>query len=292
MKLRSMTGFGRAEASDGDATIQVEIKSVNNRYLDFQCKIPRDLSPLEPQFRRELGQFVTRGSVTCQVQYLKHDSVEGELSINEPLFQNYIRLIHKASEALGPLSQINIGDFLKIPDMLTSQQTLPSPEQISAKVMPVFQKACQELVQMREHEGEVLARDLEERLSRFYPSLEKVRELIPQRQADFTLKMRERIQELVGGAIAEDRLLTEVGIIAERLDVTEERVRLKAHVDHFLETMSQQATPGKKLGFLQQEMLREINTLSNKSQYFEIQQICVGWKEDVEIIREQLANIE
>jgi uncharacterized protein (TIGR00255 family) len=101
------------------------------------------------------------------------------------------------------------------------------------------------------------------------------------------------VRELLDGAkIAEDRIATEIGIMAEKLDVAEEMTRLRAHLDHFLEILSTHAVPGKKLGFLQQEMLREVNTLSNKSQAYDIQQICIGWKEDLEIIREQIANVE
>ena len=105
--------------------------------------------------------------------------------------------------------------------------------------------------------------------------------------------MRERVKELLDGQpIAEDRVLTEIGIMAEKLDVAEELVRLRSHLGHFLETLRGHASPGKKLGFLQQEMHREVNTLSNKSQYYDIQQICIGWKDDLEIIRVQLANVE
>ena len=117
--------------------------------------------------------------------------------------------------------------------------------------------------------------------------------LVPQRQAETVAKMRERLKEILNGQpVAEDRLLTEVGLMAERLDITEEIVRLRAHLDHFLETLREHTAPGKKLGFLQQEMLREVNTLGNKNQYSEIQQISVGWKEEIEIIREQLMNVE
>jgi uncharacterized protein (TIGR00255 family) len=117
--------------------------------------------------------------------------------------------------------------------------------------------------------------------------------LLPIRQKEYVARIHDRVTELLDGQpVAEDRLMTEIGIMAEKLDVQEEMVRLRAHLDHFLEVINEHAAPGKKLGFLQQEMLREVNTLSNKSQYYDIQQICVNWKEDLEILREQIANVE
>jgi uncharacterized protein (TIGR00255 family) len=146
---------------------------------------------------------------------------------------------------------------------------------------------------MRVREGGELARDFEARIRAIYPGLDRVAALLPLRQKEYVARIRDRVKELLDGAsVAEDRLATEIGIMAEKLDVAEEMTRLRAHLDHFLEILATHPAPGKKLGFLQQEMLREVNTLSNKSQAYDIQQICIGWKEDLEIIREQIANVE
>jgi uncharacterized protein (TIGR00255 family) len=294
MALQSMTGYGRAEESAASYSINVELKSVNNRFLDFQCRVPRELLHLEPLLRRELGSFISRGSVTCHVNYETHGAAATQVSLNEPLFQAYTTLMQRMTRDLGPQAQANLADLLKIPEMVIQSQSSPveTPEAATEKILPVFRKACTELVRMREREGEDLARELEKRVQAIYPALDKVQVLAPQRQAEYVAKMRERIRELLDGQpMAEDRVLTEIGIMAERLDVAEELVRLRAHLGHFLETLLA-PSPGKKLGFLQQEMHREVNTLSNKSQYYDIQQICIGWKEDLEIIREQLQNVE
>jgi uncharacterized protein (TIGR00255 family) len=292
MTIRSMTGYGRAENAREDYTVRVELKSVNNRFLDFQCRASRDLLHLESLLRRELGAYVSRGSVTCQVFYETRTSSGSEIAWNEPLFQTYLHLIRRASEEVGSSARVNIADLLKIPELTTQGRESEGPEAVAERVLPVFRAACEELVRMREREGGTLAKDLESRLAAFYPALDKVGELLPKRQAEFAAKMRDRIPDLVGTSVAEDRLLTEAGLMAEKLDVTEEMVRLRGHLGHFAETLRDHASPGKKLGFLQQEMLREVNTLGNKSQYYDIQQICVGWKEELEIIREQLANLE
>jgi uncharacterized protein (TIGR00255 family) len=180
--------------------------------------------------------------------------------------------------------------------VISGEKTAGDPaaqEKLEAKIIPVFRSACADLITMRGREGGELARDFEARIRAIYPGLDRVAELLPLRQKDYVARIRDRVRELLDGAsVAEDRLATEIGIMAEKLDVAEEMTRLRAHLDHFLEILADHPAPGKKLGFLQQEMLREVNTLSNKSQYYDIQQICIGWKEDLEIIREQIANVE
>lgn len=293
MALQSMTGYGKAEESGATHFISVELKSVNNRFLDFQCRVSRDLLHLEPLLRRELGTFIGRGSINCHVHYEAYGANAAQVTLNEPLFQAYAQLLQRMSRDLQVSGQTNVADLLKIPEMVTQSQSTETPEAVSEKVLPVFRKACAELVRMREREGGDLARELEKRVEAFYPALDRVQTLAPQRQSEYVAKMRERIKELLDGQpVAEDRVLTEIGIMAERLDVAEELVRLRAHLGHFLETLRSHPAPGKKLGFLQQEMHREVNTLGNKSQYYDIQQVCIGWKEDLEIIREQLANVE
>lgn len=300
--LRSMTGYGRAESSDDVHAISVEIKSVNNRYLDFQCRGPRELLNLDNILRKELGDFVMRGSVTCNVNVETKTAANeaSGIALNEALFAEYMELAGRMASILG---QVHTGpaDLFRVPGMVLQDAAEAAPAAsraeaaavLEAKIIPVFRAACADLVAMREREGAELAKDFEARVRAFYPALDKVAELLPARNREYAAKLRERVVELLNGAkIAEDRLATEIGIMAEKLDVAEEMTRLRAHLDHFLEILSTHPAPGKKLGFLQQEMLREVNTLSNKSQSYDIQQICIGWKEDLEIIREQIANVE
>jgi uncharacterized protein (TIGR00255 family) len=300
MPLRSMTGYGRAETVETTYSVSVELKSVNNRFLDFQCRAPRDLLHLEQVLRKELGAYVTRGSVTCHVHYEVHGNAgaEATVSLNEPLFQAYAAIARRMRDAFEGSARIDVADLMKVPDMVLqggSGSTGGAEATVLAeeRILPVYRRACEALVAMREREGQDLARDFEKRVNAFYPSLEQVATLLPLRQKEYVARIRDRVKELLDGQpVAEDRLTTEIGIMAEKLDVQEEMVRLRAHLDHFLEVVAEHAAPGKKLGFLQQEMLREVNTLSNKSQYYDIQQICVNWKEELEILREQIANVE
>lgn len=292
MAAQSMTGYGKAEAVGKGYSVTVELKSVNNRFLEFQARTSRDLLHLEPRLKQELGRHVSRGSVTCHVQYDSTGPGATGLALNEGVFAAYAALIKEAQARLGA-GTIDLADLLKIPDIVVSSGSAESAEVVAGRVLPVFEKACRELVAMREKEGGVLAADMEARIRAFFPALEKVKAHVPQRQADYVAKMRARVQELAGEvALSEERLVTEISLMAERMDVTEEIVRLEAHLHHFLETLADHKNPGKRLGFLLQEMLREVNTLGTKSQYPDMQHICVAWKEELEVVREQIQNIE
>jgi uncharacterized protein (TIGR00255 family) len=291
--VQSMTGYGKADAVGAGYSVTVEFKSVNNRFLELQIRAPKSILHLESKLKQELGKHVTRGSVTCHVQYDSEGPGGAGLALNEPVFRAYSAVIKDAQSRLGTPTVLDIADLLKIPDMVTSSEASESTDVAVARILPVFERACLELVAMRETEGKVLAADMETRIRAFFPGLEKVKGLVPVRQQEYVAKMRARVQELIGGSsIAEDRMLTEIGIMAERLDVTEEIVRLEAHLHHFLETLESHKGPGKRLGFLLQEMLREVNTLGTKSQFPDMQHLCVSWKEELEIIREQIQNIE
>jgi uncharacterized protein (TIGR00255 family) len=291
--VQSMTGYGKAEAVGAGYTVTVELKSVNNRFLEFQIRASKSILHLEPKLKQELGKHLSRGSVTCHVQYDSEGPGSGGLALNEPVFRAYSAVIKDAQARLGTPTTLDIADLLKIPDMVTSSEASEPGETAMERILPVFDRACRELVAMRENEGRVLGADLETRIRGFFPGLEKVKSLVPVRQQEYIAKMRARVQELIGDAtLAEDRMITEISIMAEKLDVTEEIVRLEAHLHHFLETLATHKGPGKRLGFLLQEMLREVNTLGTKSQFSDMQHLCVGWKEELEIIREQIQNIE
>jgi uncharacterized protein (TIGR00255 family) len=288
-----MTGYGKAEAVGAGYSVTVELKSVNNRFLEFQVRASKNILPLEPRLKQELGRHLSRGSVSCHVQYDSDGPGGGGLALNEPVFKAYAALVRDAQARLGTGTVLDVADLLKFPDMVVSGEASESGDTALERILPVFGNACRELVAMRAKEGGVLAADLETRIRAFFPGLERVKGLVPVRQQEYVAKMRARVQELIGGAaIAEDRMVTEIGIMAERLDVTEEIVRLEAHLHHFLETLADHKSPGKRLGFLLQEMLREVNTLGTKSQFPDMQHLCVGWKEELEIIREQIQNLE
>ncbi len=293
MTVQSMTGFGKAEIVGEGYTATVELKSVNNRFLEFQVRTSKNILALESKLKQDLGKHISRGSISCHIQYDSVGPGSAGVTLNESVFSAYALLIKDAQSRLGPTAVVNISDLLKLPDIISASETAEPLALISERILPVFKKACLDLVAMREKEGQVLAEDMRTRINAFFPGLETVKSLVPQRQKEHVAKLRARVQDLIGGAtLSEDRMITEIGLMAERLDVTEEIVRLEAHLHHFLDTLTSHKGPGKRLGFLLQEMLREVNTLGTKSQFSDMQHLCVSWKEELEIIREQIQNIE
>lgn len=293
MAAQSMTGYGKAEIVGEGYSVTVELKSVNNRFLEFQVRASKNILPLEPRLKQELGKHLARGSVNCHVQYDSNGPGAGGIALNEPVFRAYAALIADAQKRLGAGTVLDLADLLKLPDMVIASEASEPAEIALGRILPVFERACLDLVAMRSKEGAVLAADLVARVRGFFPGLEKLKGLVPVRQQEYVAKMRARVQELAGdAAVDEVRMATEIGFMAEKMDVTEEIVRLEAHLHHFLETISEHKTPGKRLGFLLQEMLREVNTLGTKSQFPDMQHLCVGWKEELEIIREQIQNLE
>jgi uncharacterized protein (TIGR00255 family) len=290
---QSMTGYGKAETVGEGYSVTVELKSVNNRFLEFQMRASKNILPLETRLKQELGKHLTRGSVNCHVQYDSSGPGAGGIALNEPVFRAYSAIITDAQKRLGVGTMLDLADLLKLPDIVIASETSEPAETALGRILPVFERACLDLVAMRSKEGGVLSADLEARIRGFFPGLEKVKGLVPVRQQEYVAKMRARIKELLGEATVDEvRMATELGFMAEKMDVTEEIVRLDAHLHHFLETLSEHKSPGKRLGFLLQEMLREVNTLGTKSQFPDMQHLCVGWKEELEIIREQIQNLE
>src|SRR5690606_12502113 len=204
MPLKSMTGYGRAEASDDIHVISVEIKSVNNRYLDFQCRGPRELLNLDNVLRKELGAYVTRGSVTCNVNVETRAAANETVSIalNEPLAAAYVELARRDAALLGTDEPpLRPADLLRVSGMVAQGEAAASARAaLERKILAVSRAACCDLVDMRAREGGELARDFEARIRAFGPALDKVAELLPARNRDYAAKLRERVAELIGEA--------------------------------------------------------------------------------------------
>ncbi|MFC1585383.1 YicC/YloC family endoribonuclease [Fibrobacterota bacterium] len=294
MKVQSMTGFGKAEKTTHEFHARVEIKSVNNRYIDAQFKLPRSLIGLEPKLRNLLDEFISRGSIICFVQYENLDGSASQVRLDRQLLEKYTGIIRQLQKKFSGEQKIEISELLNIPDLIKVIPVETGSDLLSSQIIPVFKKACTALVTMRITEGKRIISDITGRVKTFKNWLRKVKKYLPERQKTYLKKTRASVQELIGEKVNldEGRLMTELGIMAERLDITEELVRFESHIALFLETVRTHKTPGKKLGFILQEMLREINTLTSKSQCLEIQHLCVSMKEELEIVREQIQNIE
>ncbi len=294
MQTQSMTGFGKAELSNEELYCRIEIRSVNGRFLDIQFRTPKPLMPLETEMRKLAESYFSRGNITFFIQIEEKGEKSAAIQLNGPVYQDYLKTARIITSDLGERAKVDVSSFLQLPDLLATAERDDDLDRLRKLVFPVFEKACASLQKMRAKEGGVMIKDLRSRLEKFPGWLEEIKTSIPARQKEFMAKLKSRLEELLGSesTVDEDRLMTELGLMAEKLDITEEQVRMQSHLELFANTLENNPTPGKKLGFILQEMLREVNTMGTKSQFITIQHLCVTMKEEVEKIREQIQNIE
>lgn len=294
MAFQSMTGFGKAEKSDTHYQVQAEVKSVNGRYLDIQFRTNYNIKALENSLRKILEKHISRGNVICFIQINTIATTESAATFNQDLLQNYLAIIKEIQKKAGSNQVIDISSLWKLPDLIQQKQPEVDEKSLYTLITKAVEGACQDLAKMRTIEGKKLKQDITTRIRNFKPYLAAIKKELPARQKDYTDKMKQKFIEITSGDIMpdENRLMTELSILADKLDITEEIVRFNSHLGILLNTLNSHPTPGKKIGFILQEMLREVNTISSKCQYAPIQHPSVAMKEEIEIIREQALNLE
>ena len=280
--IRSMTGYGRDQQLLHGRSITVEIRSVNHRYFEFSCRAPHGCAFLEDRLKRALQSAISRGkvevSLTLQTVENRHTSV----AVDHALAGQYLT----ALRALGE-------EYARLPDVFTVCRDEEDEEELAADVLSVLQNALARFVAMRETEGERLRADVLARLSVMEEHLSFVEERSPQTLAEYRARLTARLTELLNGAVPdENRILTEAGIVADRLAVDEETVRLRSHFAQLRKIMESTEPVGRKLDFLVQEMNRETNTIGSKCSDTAIAGHVVEMKSEIEKIREQIQNIE
>jgi len=289
--LKSMTGFGRAESRVGDKTFQVDIKSLNGKQFDLQLKLPGFLKPLEFDIRRLISENLNRGTVECMIS-LKETGSAKPVSINTDLAKAYYKPLAELSETLGLDASHILSTLVKLPEVITpTSETLSDTEWENFK--NVLQAAIENLNQFRAEEGNTLANDLILRISNIARYQEEVARLEPNRQT----KVRENLTRLLEEKVGRDnydanRLEQELIYYIEKMDITEEQVRLKNHCSYFMQTLQEEGeSKGKKLSFILQEIGREINTTGAKAYDADIQKTVVMMKDELEKAKEQVLNV-
>jgi uncharacterized protein (TIGR00255 family) len=292
--LKSMTGFSRYENQNEDLTCKVEIRSVNNRFIDVNTRLPRSLAPLELPLKKMVKSKCARGSFDIIIAIEKNGDSEANLEVspNLPLASQYLNAFKKIQEGLGLKGEIDINTILSQRDVVKPE--LKKVEDSSEEI--VFQtvdKTLTDLVKMREDEGKNLEKDILNQIS----SIEALGKSISTKQSitiqQFQGKLKEKIQTLTTGIeIDPARIAQESALLADRCDVTEELVRLESHLDQFNKLVSSHEPQGRKLEFLTQEINREVNTIGSKTIDLEVSKAVIEMKSCLEKIREQLANIE
>lgn len=282
-----MTGFGKHVSELPDKKITVEVRSLNSKQLDLNVRIPGLYREKELELRSEIGRIVERGKVDISI-YSESTGVEKSVSINKSLAINYYNELQALAGELGEKSEDYLSLIVKMPDVLRPErQELDEKEWAAVKA--AVDKALAAFNNFREDEGRVLAKDFEERVNTIMRLLDEVLELDKQRVPSVRERLQKAVAEL-SEKIDQNRFEQELIYYIEKLDITEEKLRLRTHCEYFLKTMKE-ASSGRKLGFITQEIGREINTIGSKANDAGIQKLVVRMKDELEKLKEQLLNV-
>jgi uncharacterized protein (TIGR00255 family) len=290
--LKSMTGYGRVELIERALQITAEIKSLNARYLDINCRLPKAVQFKELEIRDIVKQFLVRGSVTVSLN-LVYENVKDKLVFNEKSAAACLGEIKKLNLKLKLKGEVTLDHLLKYSDFFFEKEESSLSENEWKSVRKAIIDALRSLDKMRQNEGHSILKDLQNRIKKLSDIVDKVESVANGRVAAEKERIRERIAQLFeNDEIDEQRLQMEIVLMANKLDVAEEITRLRSHIKFFYELMKAKEPVGNKMTFLLQEMNREINTIGSKSDDADISQSVVSAKEEIERIREQAANIE
>lgn len=291
--IKSMTGYGRARKLLNNRDITVEIKAVNHRYFEMYARIPRTYMQLEDKIRTHLQQKIVRGKTDVIVNIDDTQSDIRGVKLNENLFEAYYNALKDISQKYNLSLDSSASVALRFPDVLTQTRDETDIEEIWTDVRQVLDEALQDFLHQREAEGARLAQDISGKCAQIENAVKEIEDRLPQIEADYMQKLRARIEELLGDTkIDEQRLLTEVAIMADKLAVDEELVRLRSHTHSLKEMFKNGIAEGKKMDFYIQEMNREINTTTSKIGDIDITKTAIEVKSIIEKIREQVQNIE
>lgn len=290
--IKSMTGYGKANLEKNERRYQVEIKTVNHRYLDISVKMPRQLSYLEEPIKKAIGNKVKRGKVDVFVTF-ENNSLEGqEIKINTELASAYIKKLKKLAESENILADIQVNDIARYPDVLNIKNN-QDDEIIKQELLEVSQIAIDNLIEMRQVEGTKMAEDIKQRLEYIQEKVKEISKLSTGLIEEYVVKLEERLKQILKGQeIDQARLAQEVVIYADKCSVEEEVTRLNSHISQFHNLINSNEPIGKKLDFIIQEMNRETNTIGSKANNLEITDRVIDLKTQIENIREQIQNIE
>ena len=288
----SMTGFGRAESENGGSKFTVEINTVNNRFLEFQTRLPKSLGQLENEIKLILGARFNRGKVIVNVNW-EQEQINGDLTLDETKADAYFKIYKLLKERFSLEGNLSIRDFAALPDLVKVQKTEEDIEQIWARLKPVVEKAGDAVVAMRLAEGANLTKDMLARIVSIRRITNEIELFSPQNIKSYQDRLKSRIDELLqDSSIDEQRVAVEVALWADKSDITEECVRLRSHLDQFESSLEEPGPVGKRLNFILQELNRETNTTGDKSAFYEISRRVIMMKEEIEHLREQVQNIE
>lgn len=287
-----MTGFGAAEGELAGGRVRIEIRTVNHRYFNPQLKLPFELAPVEAELRERLRELLGRGHVAVSARWLTPPAARGGVAVDFARAREVVAALRELKKRLRLKGEPDLAFVARHPEVLTVATDGDDGVAWSA-VRPLAEAAAREVLAMREREGAALARDLGERLDALEAGAAAIAARAPARLEAELVRLRRAVGELAGGvAVDPQRLATEIALLADRVDISEELVRLRTHLAACRGALAGEGAAGKQLGFLAQELLREINTIGSKANDAAITQTVIALKGELERFREQLENLE
>lgn len=292
--VKSMTSFGRSSSEEGQKRIfTVEMKSVNNRYLDINIRMPKALISLEEEVRKMISSSLSRGKVDVFINLKNYSQNEGTPKIDLKLAEEYLNCLRQIEESFELKNDVSVMQLARFPEVITMVQEEDKIEEIFDELKPLISKSVEMMIGMRITEGEKLKDDILDKITvieNLVKEIEKVADTVPKA---YKIKLEERLSELLNGAdVDQNRLATEVCVFADKATVDEEITRLGSHISQIRKTLSLDEPIGRKLDFIIQEMNRETNTIGSKSSDIHMTNLVIDIKNLIEKIREQVQNIE
>ena len=291
--MKSMTGFGRCEITEGERKFTVEVKGVNHRYLDVNIRMPKKLNFFDAAIRGLLKQYAQRGKVDIFITYEDMSENQAVLKYNPSLAEEYLKYFKQMEETFSLDNDIRVSTLSRCPEVLTMEEQSEDEEELWNGLKKALEGAFSQFVETRVVEGEHLKKDIYAKLDELFALVEAVEKRSPEILVEYRTKLEMKVKELLDDVqIDESRLAAEVILFADKICTDEETVRLKSHIEHMRATLESGDGIGRKLDFIAQEMNREANTILSKANDIEVSNHAIDLKTGIEKIREQIQNIE
>ncbi len=290
MPLSSMTGFGQAEVSSPSGTYHVEIRGVNNRFLEIQTRMPRSFSNLEQKIKKLLSNKIARGSIAVNI-FWNHEEQDGKLVWDKAAVNNYMAIFHEIQKQYNLKGEISLSNLFSFSDFIKKETTEFSDNTIWNHLKPALETALNTFLASRRKEAAYIVSDLKKMVKSILNSLDKIERRAPVRLKKYKVDIKKKIENLAGRNMDPSRLAIEIVLMADKQDIAEECTRLRAHIEKLKGDFNSSDTAGKRMGFILQEMNREANTIASKANDIKISHYSVALKENIEKIREQVLNI-
>lgn len=291
--IKSMTGFGRAEAVSRERKVSVELKSVNHRYLDLNIKMPKRLSYFEGEIRNVMKTYIRRGKVDVFITYEDYTMGGMALKYNAELAREYLGYLNQMSEELGIENDIRVSTLSRYPDVFTMEEQAPDEEELWNFLEGSLHEACRKFVETRQREGANLKQDLLGKLDGLEAKVDVVEKRSPEVVKAYREKLETKMHELLeDNQIDDSRIAAEVILFSDKICNDEETVRLRSHIHGMRKILDENEGVGRKMDFMAQEMNREANTILSKSNDLTVSNAAIDLKTEIEKIREQIQNIE